>query len=86
MTREIIITEKDKTLYPEKLIEKEKALLKKFEEEKKHPNIRTRLMLIAEGFALLAEKEAIEAAIKAKTMGNFMKVRIDKKRLTDGNG
>jgi len=78
----LAITAKDVAIYPIELLHREENLVHRFREEKKNPNIRVKLVLIAEALSVLAEKETIDCAIKVKALAGHMASQMRHKRLT----
>ena len=54
--------------YPKEILLERDRLLREMEEEKAKPNFRKKLILLSEALRLLAAQQALEAALKIKSL------------------
>lgn len=71
---------KGKVKYPTELCVRRDSLIRAFENEKRTPNIRVRLSLIAKAFNLFAEQLVFENGLKTKALGVVMRDRMQAQR------
>jgi len=73
--------------YPDSIVKKRAELLERYEEEKKNPNLRTKLVLVAETLMMLKDQSVFESANKIRALAYVEKNRMDrKKKALDDSG